>query len=722
MTATNDFGSSARSDPDTGFRRVAAPTDAAASDGTSTAHVAVVWTGSTGATSYRVYRDTDADPAGAADLGILSSGTLDTSAVPGQQYHYWIMAIAASSASTSDWSVADTGYRKLAVVAGLAASYDTFSDRVAVTWTDGAGETGYGIWRNTNNVSAAATLVATAAANATNYDDVSATAGVEYYYWATATNATSASMGDFQASGALGRRLDPNLPRITTADVTGATPGGANGGGTVTDQGTTLVTERGVVWSTNQNPTTADSQDVAAGGGAGAFTNYLSGLVANQTYYVRAYAVNAAGTVYGAQKSFATPCFSGVPTDLYASETNGTDFTAAWTPVPGAASYRIDASTNEYFLEGDSIATVLSENFASFTVVGGGADRSGILNTYMQTTGWVGAAVYENGGEVKLGTGSVRGYLTTPTLNLSSNGGQAVFTFDARYYSASDASAVQVHVSTNGSTWLQLGSNIPLTADMVTYTNLITNGTATCKVRLQAINASNERFFLDNWKIEQGLGEPSFLPGYSNRLVAASSVMVTNLATNSYYYFRVRAEGNGGCASLNSATAEVMTRDLSPAGPGNLRASDGTSLDYVHVTWNDVAVADSFVIYRNTLDEFDTATAIATNFRAGWTLLDEDFVSFADWTDGGTGSDTTAGHYGAGSPCRALGSAPARTWMVGDSSNDAQAARAAGCPVVLMTYGYNHGEPVQSAGADALLDALTGLPALIDAAGGKMAA
>ena len=72
--------------------------------------------------------------------------------------------------------------------------------------------------------------------------------------------------------------------------------------------------------------------------------------------------------------------------------------------------------------------------------------------------------------------------------------------------------------------------------------------------------------------------------------------------------------------------------------------------------------------------------------------------------------------------CRALGSAPARTWMVGDSSNDAQAARAAGCPVVLMSYGYNHGEPVQSAGADALLDALTGLPALIDAAGGRMAA
>jgi phosphoglycolate phosphatase len=56
--------------------------------------------------------------------------------------------------------------------------------------------------------------------------------------------------------------------------------------------------------------------------------------------------------------------------------------------------------------------------------------------------------------------------------------------------------------------------------------------------------------------------------------------------------------------------------------------------------------------------------------------------------------------------CEALGSAPSRTLMVGDSSNDAQAARAAGCPVVLMSYGYNHGEPVASAGADAVLDRL----------------
>ena len=56
--------------------------------------------------------------------------------------------------------------------------------------------------------------------------------------------------------------------------------------------------------------------------------------------------------------------------------------------------------------------------------------------------------------------------------------------------------------------------------------------------------------------------------------------------------------------------------------------------------------------------------------------------------------------------CEALGSVPARTLMIGDSSNDAAAARAAGCPVVLVTYGYNHGEPIRAVNADGFVNAL----------------
>lgn len=56
--------------------------------------------------------------------------------------------------------------------------------------------------------------------------------------------------------------------------------------------------------------------------------------------------------------------------------------------------------------------------------------------------------------------------------------------------------------------------------------------------------------------------------------------------------------------------------------------------------------------------------------------------------------------------CEVLGAQPTQTLMVGDSSNDAQAAHAAGCPVVLVTYGYNHGEPIRDVKAHAWVDSL----------------
>jgi phosphoglycolate phosphatase len=59
--------------------------------------------------------------------------------------------------------------------------------------------------------------------------------------------------------------------------------------------------------------------------------------------------------------------------------------------------------------------------------------------------------------------------------------------------------------------------------------------------------------------------------------------------------------------------------------------------------------------------------------------------------------------------CEALGTRPEHTLMVGDSSNDAQAAHAAGCPVVLMTYGYNHGHDIRDTPALAYLDRLSQL-------------
>jgi phosphoglycolate phosphatase len=56
--------------------------------------------------------------------------------------------------------------------------------------------------------------------------------------------------------------------------------------------------------------------------------------------------------------------------------------------------------------------------------------------------------------------------------------------------------------------------------------------------------------------------------------------------------------------------------------------------------------------------------------------------------------------------CEALGLPAQQVLMVGDSENDAFAASAAGCPVALVTYGYNHGQPIRSVKADAWVDSL----------------
>jgi phosphoglycolate phosphatase len=53
-----------------------------------------------------------------------------------------------------------------------------------------------------------------------------------------------------------------------------------------------------------------------------------------------------------------------------------------------------------------------------------------------------------------------------------------------------------------------------------------------------------------------------------------------------------------------------------------------------------------------------------------------------------------------------FGIAPAELLMVGDSVNDALAARAAGCPVLVLPYGYNEGEPVQNLDVDGIVPSL----------------
>jgi phosphoglycolate phosphatase len=70
--------------------------------------------------------------------------------------------------------------------------------------------------------------------------------------------------------------------------------------------------------------------------------------------------------------------------------------------------------------------------------------------------------------------------------------------------------------------------------------------------------------------------------------------------------------------------------------------------------------------------------------------------------------------------CRDFDLAPAQVVAIGDSSNDAEAARAAGCFVLTVPYGYNHGKPVQTINSDGIVDSLLEAAKLISAHNGAL--
>jgi hypothetical protein len=96
------------------------------------------------------------------------------------------------------------------------------------------------------------------------------------------------------------------LPTVTTTAVSDITALSSVSGGTIISSGGAEIVNRGVCWSTSNNPTIANNVTQDWGS---SFTSFISGLAPNTTYYVRAFATNSVGTAYGNQVSFTTPAF-----------------------------------------------------------------------------------------------------------------------------------------------------------------------------------------------------------------------------------------------------------------------------------------------------------------------------------------------------------------------------------------------------------------------------
>ena len=121
-----------------------------------------------------------------------------------------------------------------------------------------------------------------------------------YYVRAFAWNSTGAIYGEEYSF------TTPYKPTLSTLEVEEVTSVSAVCGGEITDDGNATITQRGLCWSTHENPTIEDSTSVVDSVGIGTFKSEMTKLTPGTLYYVRAYATNAAGTTYGEELSFTT--------------------------------------------------------------------------------------------------------------------------------------------------------------------------------------------------------------------------------------------------------------------------------------------------------------------------------------------------------------------------------------------------------------------------------
>jgi len=235
---------------------------------------------------------------------------------PGTTYHVRAYAINSSGTAYGN-DITFTTAAAMPTVTTTAASAITQTSAASggnVTATGGAPVTARGVcWSTSTNptVQPGSSTSNGSGTGSFTSNITGLTPGTRYYVRAYATNSVGTAYGNevtFTTSAS-------TPPTVTTASVTSITAISAVSGGNVTADGGGTVTARGVCWGTSPNPTVSGSH-TTDGSGTGTFSSSLTGLSAGTIYYVRAYAINSAGTAYGNQVSFSTTHETGTVSDV----------------------------------------------------------------------------------------------------------------------------------------------------------------------------------------------------------------------------------------------------------------------------------------------------------------------------------------------------------------------------------------------------------------------
>ncbi len=236
---------------------------------------------------------------------------------------------------------------------------------------------------------------------------------------------------------------------VTTTAASSVTMTSAITGGNVTSSGGTTVTARGVCWGTSANPLITGNH-TTDGSGTGAFTSTITGLSANTTYHIRAYATNGTGTWYGSDVQFTTIC--SIFTLPFSESFTNTTLPSCWSQADNQGNGELWAFG--VITPTPSPNPLLTGNYA-----------------YLNSDGY--------------GSGnSQNADLISPTLDLSGYS-SVTLQFSHFFRSYSGSTGTVAYSINNGATWTQLQQFTATTANPASFSQVIAAAAGQPQVRFK---------------------------------------------------------------------------------------------------------------------------------------------------------------------------------------------------------------------------------------------
>ena len=608
IVARNDNGTTGLGSPDGGFVRLSPPGSVNASDASFEGAVRVTWGAVAGASSYQLWRGTNSNTALASvvDGALPTNQFVDYGATGAVVYFYWVTA--SNTLSMSSLSSSNSGYW-LPSPTGVQASDGAYEDRIRVAWAASAGATTYEVWRsltaNTGTASLAASGIAT-----TFYDFTSADATNVSYFWVKAKDSSGGS--GFSAA-------DSGFVRISPPTGVNATDGTYDYAVRISWNATAAASGYRLWRGTNDNDALATP--IASNLTTNAYVDSATAAAVMYYYWVSATNALSSSSLSASNSGY----WLSPPTSVDASDGSYTDrVLVTWGLPVGISSVEVWRGTSASTSTASRIAdNVLGNSYEDYSVSPGQ-----VRYYWLKSKSPAGSSGFSasNSGFRGLSppqtvTASDRAFVDRVSLTWSAVTGAT--SYDVwRSLSNSAAGAAQLVTGLTSAAYSDYDA-VPWVSN---YYWVVAVGPgpsgfgqadAGSKREVDASDDLFGAFIRLNWSIPGGATSYEVWRNIVDDVGSASRI-ADNVGTNTYddalafpsqlYFYWVKPK-NG--AILRFSVSDSGVRSL--AAPSNIQASNGSSVDSVDVTWNAVGAASSYEVWRNTVNDTNSAARVATN-------------------------------------------------------------------------------------------------------------